>query len=553
MPTDAPWAVLRRVLANRALRRVLPAYLLFNAAEFGTWVSVLLYAYEQTGAASVGVVALVQLVPAAIVAPAAAGLGDRFPRERVLAIGYLFQALAILATAAAMSVDLPVVAVYGIAAVAASSLVVTRPTQSALLPSLANTPDELTAGNAAVGVTEGAGVLFGPLVAAAVLTGSTPAMVFLIAGGALVVAAALTIGLRPTGGLAAIARSDGPNGQDAEGTPGRHEDGFLAGIAMVAGDRDARLVVGLLTAGFLMVGSADVLFVLLAMDLLGIGEPGAGVLAAALGAGMMAGGAAAFGLIRGRRLTTIAAGGALAWGLGIALIGLTASAVLAPILIVVGGAGLTVVNVAGRTLLQRSIRDEVLSRVFGIQEGLAMAGLAAGSILVPVLVGAFGLVGATIIVAATMPAIVAVVWRGLSDLDRRAVVPVAQLALLRRTSLFRPLPAPQLESVARRSIWLTIPAGTAVIREGAPGDRFYVLASGALDVVRAGRPLRTMTQTGDGFGEIALLRGVPRTATVTTTVETTLLAIDRAPFLAAVTGHPDAFAAAQREVASRAM
>ena len=233
--------------------------------------------------------------------------------------------------------------------------------------------------------------------------------------------------------------------------------------------------------------------------------------------------------------------------------GLTASAVLAPVLIVAGGAGLTVVNIAGRTLLQRSIRDEVLSRVFGLQEGLAMTGLAAGSILVPILVGAVGLVGATIVVAATMPAIVAIAWRGLSDLDRRAVVPVAQLALLRRSPLFRPLPAPQLESVARRSIWLTIPAGTAVIREGDPGDRFYVLASGALDVAREGRPLRTMTQTGDGFGEIALLRGVPRTATVTTTTETTLLAIDRAPFLAAVTGHPDAFAAAEREVASRLM
>ncbi|MGZ9277266.1 MAG: cyclic nucleotide-binding domain-containing protein [Candidatus Limnocylindrales bacterium] len=546
MPTsDAPWAVLRRVLANRALRRVLPAYLLFNAAEFGSWVSILLYAYDRTGAASVGVVALVQLVPAAIVAPAAAGLGDRFRRERVLAAGYLFQALAILATAAAMHAELPVVAVYGVAAVAASSFVVTRPTQSALLPSLANTPDELTAGNAAVGVMEGAGVLFGPLVAAAVLTGSTPAMVFLIAGAALVVAAGLTLGLRPTGGLAAIAVSDDAGDAD--------DGGFLAGLAIVARDRDARLIVGLLTAGFLMVGSADVLFVLLAMDLLGIGEPGAGVLAAALGAGTMAGGALAFGLIGQRRLATVAAGGALAWGLGIALVGLTASAVLAPVLIVAGGAGLTVVNIAGRTLLQRSIRDEVLSRVFGLQEGLAMAGLAAGSILVPFVVGAVGLVGTTIVVAATMPAIVAIVWRGLSDLDRRAVVPVAQLALLRRTSLFRPLPAPQLESVARRATWLTIPAGTAVIREGDPGDRFYVLASGSLDVVRGGRPLRTVTQIGDGFGEIALLRGVPRTATVTTMAETTLLAIDRAPFLAAVTGHPDAFAAAEREVAGRLM
>ncbi|MGH2473887.1 MAG: cyclic nucleotide-binding domain-containing protein [Candidatus Limnocylindrales bacterium] len=546
MPTnDGPLVVLRRIFRNQALRRVLPAYLLFNAAEFGTWVSILLYAYDRTGPASVGVVALAQLVPAAIVAPAAAGLGDRFPRQRVIAAGYLVQAVAMLATAAAMVVGAPVLVVYVFAAVAATSLVVTRPTQSALLPALARTPDELTAGNAAVGIMEGAGVLFGPLVAAAVLTDSTPATVFLIAGAALMVAAALTLGLRPIGGLAAISEAPDEGADD--------DRGFLAGLSVVARDADARIVVGILTAGFLMVGSADVLFVLLALDLLGIGEPGAGVLAAALGAGTMAGGALTFGLISQRRMAEVAAAGAIAWGVALTLVGLTASALLAPVLIVAGGAGLAVVNIAGRTLLQRSIRDEVLSRVFGLQEGLAMAGLAVGSVIVPIAVAAVGLVGATIVVAATMPLIVTLAWRGLTDLDRRAVVPVAQLALLRRTSLFRPLPGPQLEAVARRAVWLTIPAETAVIREGETGDRFYVLAAGVLEVTREGRPLRTMTEVGDGFGEIALLRGVPRTATVTTTVETTLLAIDRAPFLAAVTGHPDAFAAADREVAARIM
>ena len=115
--------ILRRVLANRALRRVLFGYLAFHIAEFGTWVAILLYAYAETGPASVGIVALIQLVPAAIVAAPAATLGDRFPRERVLTAGYLFQAGAMAATAAAMIAGLPVWAVYTIAAVAASSLV----------------------------------------------------------------------------------------------------------------------------------------------------------------------------------------------------------------------------------------------------------------------------------------------------------------------------------------------------------------------------------------------------------------------------------------------
>jgi hypothetical protein len=302
-----------------------------------------------------------------------------------------------------------------------------------------------------------------------------------------------------------------------------------------------------------MIGSADVLFVLLALDLLGIGEAGAGILAAALGAGTMVGGALTFGLVGRGRLSLVAAVGSLAWGLAIAAVGLSASALLAPVLVGVGGAGLAIVNIAGRTMLQRSIRDEVLSRVFGLQEGLAMGGLAAGSIIVPIVVAVGGLVNATVVVAFLMPLIVVGAWRGLADIDRRSVVPMAQLALLRRTSVFRPLPAPQLEAVARRAIWLTVPSGTTVISEGAAGGRFYVLASGSMRVEREGRHLRDLATPGDGFGEIALLRGVPRTATVTATTESTLLAVDRGPFLAAVTGHPDAFAAAEQTVAARAM
>ena len=174
-----------------------------------------------------------------------------------------------------------------------------------------------------------------------------------------------------------------------------------------------------------------------------------------------------------------------------------------------------------------------------------MAGLAAGSILVPVLVQLSGLVPAVLIVAAILPLVVVARWRPLRDLERRAVPPVREIALLRRNPIFSPLPAPQLEAVARRAVWLTASAGTELIREGEPGDRFYVLASGRLRVLRGGAFLREVSTPGEGVGEIALLRGVPRTATVTTTADSTLLAIDRAPFLAAVTGHPGAFAAAE--------
>jgi MFS family permease len=546
MPPDGGIAtVLRRLVGNSALRRVLPAFFLFNTAEFGTWVAILIYAYERTGPVSVGVVALVQLVPAALLAPAAASLGDRYPRERVLAFGYAVQAIAMLTTAVAMLAEAPVLLVYAAATVAASSLVVTRPTQSALLPGLAASPEDLTAANAASGLIEGAGILAGPLMAAAILTSGTPGTVFIAAAVLLVIAALATMRLRPVPPIAGIDDSQ-PRDDDEE------DRGVLAGLRIIVADRDARLVVGLLTVRMLMIGAADVLFVLLALDLLGTGEPGAGILAGALGAGAILGGAATFTIVGRSRLAAVAAAGALAWGIGLAVIGLTASAILAPLLVVLGGAGLAIVDIAGRTMLQRSIRDEVLARVFGLQEGLAMAGLAAGSVLVPVLVAAGNVVFAVLVVAATLPVIVAVRWRGLTDVDRRAVVPVRELALLRRNPIFRPLPAPQLEAVARRCVWVTTPSGVELIRQGEPGDRFYVLAAGRLRVLHDGVFLRELSTPGEGVGEIALLRGVPRTATVTTTADSTLLAIDRAPFLTAVTGHPDASAAAEREVARRA-
>lgn len=545
MSPTGPFAVIGRVLANRDLRRVLVAYLAFNIAEFGTWIAVLLYAYEETGPTSVGVVALIQLVPAALIAAPAASLGDRFPRERVLAGGYVVQSLAMLATAAAMFAAAPAWLVYTAAAIAASSLVVIRPTQSALLPSLSRTPDQLTAANGAAGVVEGAGVLIGPLLAA-VLVQTHIGIVFLMAGAGLAVAALVTLRLRPDRALEGDADGDPKVDREPDGATDRS---FRAGLRAIAADTDARLVVGLLTARMVIIGAADVLFVLMALDLLGMGEPGAGILNAALGAGAIAGSAITFAVAGRRGLAYLAAIGAAMWGVSLGIIGFTAEAALAPVLIIVGGAGLAVVDIAGRTILQRSIRDEVLARVFGLQESLAMAGLAVGSILVAAIVGIFDLIGAIAVVAALLPVIVALTWSRLSALDRRSVVRVQALALLRRTVLFGPLSPPQLESIARRAVWLTQPSGTVFIREGDRGDRYYVLASGIVRVEQGGRLLRELDRPGDGFGEIALLRDVPRTATVIAVTEVAVLAVDRVPFLAAVTGHPAAMRAAQEVVA----
>lgn len=539
-----------RILRNRDLRRLLAAFLAFNAAEYGTWVAVLVYAYETTGPASVGVVAVLLLVPAGVLAPAVASLGDRFPRQRVLVAGYVMYGIGLAATALAMRASVSVVVVYLVAAIGGAALVVVRPTQSALMPALSHTPDELTSANGAAGIIEGAGILLGPLSAAIILSQTDPAAVFIASAAAVLFGGLLVLRLRGRSvPLPDVHVTPQPGDQPAT----KRRGAMVAGMRAVLTDRDARLVVGLMSARMLMIGAADVLFVLMAIDLLGMGEPGAGILNAALGAGTIIGGAVSFILVGRTRLASVAAIGACLWGLALGISGWLGAPIIAIGLIVAGGAGLAIVDVAGRTILQRSVRDDVLARVFGVQEGLAMGALALGSILVPTLVAILGLTGAILAIAATLPVTVVLVWAQLVALDARTPVPVLAIALLRRVSLFGPLPAPGLEAIARRAGWLTADPGTVVIREGDIGDRYYVLASGAVRVEREGRLLRDLQLPGDGFGEIALLRDVPRTATVTATTESVLLTIDRASFLAAVTGNPLVRARAETMVAGARM
>jgi hypothetical protein len=208
--------------------------------------------------------------------------------------------------------------------------------------------------------------------------------------------------------------------------------------------------------------------------------------------------------------------------------------------------GFAVVDVTGRTMLQRVAQDRVLARLLGGLEGIGMASLAVGSILVPILVGLWSLPAAVVAIGLVYPAAIGVTWIRLRTIDAHAKVPVRELALLRRNAVLSPLPAPQLESVARRVRWLTFEAGEVIISEGDGGDRYYVLVSGAVQITQAGRFLRELAATGDGFGEIALLRDIPRTATATASEPVVVIALERASFLQAVTGHEQARATGSR-------
>ena len=509
------------------------AFAAFNAAEWGVWIAMLVYAYGHGGATTAGLVALLQLVPAAIFAPIGAAIADRSGPARVLALGYVAQAVAMAATAVALFAHGPPLLAYLLAAVAATAVTLTRPAQAALAPALARSPEELTATNVVSGWIESVGVLAAPAAAGLILALSGPGLVFAVLAGAALLGALLVAPIR------------GPS--PAGDVGGSVVAEIAAGARLLAGAPETKAVAGLLGAQYVVIGALDILFVVLAIGVLDLGGPGAGYLNAAFGAGGVLGLVATTALVGRPRLAGALALGVAVWSASLALIGIHPATIGAFVLLAAAGAGRTLFDVAGRTLLQRSAPPELLARVFGALESLAMAGLAVGALLAPALVALGGARLAFVVAGLLLPALLAVQGRAFLRIDRRANVPVVEIALLRSLPLFAPLPAPELEAVARALVSVAAGPGETVVQRGEHGDRFYVVADGELEVVDVGRTLRR----GDVFGEIALIADIPRTATVRARTPVRLLALDRRSFLLTVTGNEHVAAEADRLVHDR--
>jgi Cyclic nucleotide-binding domain/Major Facilitator Superfamily len=514
---------------NRALAAVLVAYAVFSATQNAVWIAMLVYAYGRGGAGTAGAVAVAQLLPAALLAPVAAAVADRRSPVGVLVGGYLVQVAGMLTTAVAIGLEAPLAAYVG-AVVASAAVATTRPAQTPLVPGLVHNAEELTAANALTGWIESAGVVASSAATGVLLTVAGPGLVFAVAG----VAGLVSVG------LAATVRGRGPLAVDeAAGLAGT-----LAGFRVLAHQSAPRLLVALLGAQWVVIGALDILFVVLAVDVLDRGQGWVGYLSMAYGAGGVLAGLAGMALVGRPRLSIPILGGVALIGVALALSALSTTAAATVGLLAVVGGGRALFNLATRTLLQRAVPAEVVGRVFGVAEALAMAGLAVGSALVPLLVAVGGTATAVLGTAAILPVVALVGGRGLLSLDAAAQVPIVEIALLRSLRIFRALPAPALAGLARSLEPVRLAAGDVLIHEGEPGDRFYAVADGRFQVTIDGAPAAT-TVRGDGIGEIALLYGVPRTATVTATTPATVFALAREDFLAAVAGHaPTAQAAA---------
>ena len=526
------------VLRTSSLRRVLLAFFIFNTSEWATWIAILVWAFDTGGAGAAGLIAVVQLVPATLVAPFAAALGDRMRRDRALALGYGIQAVTTLTVGVALVADAPPGLIYVAAAVAATSIVLTRPVHDAIIPEIAESPAQITAGNAASSIVEGVAVFVGPLLTGVLLGLYGPGSVFLVLGTASLISVLLTrsLSLKRT-----FERNDDPESA---------VKATLAGLRALRRDAGALVLTFVVGAQFVVLGVLDILNVVLGIDILDMGPAGPGILTSALGVGTLLGAAATIVLIGRRRLSPAVLCGMLLTGAPIALIALVTLPPVAWLLLALSGFGKAFVDVAGRTLLQRAVRADILSRIFGVQESLRMAGMAAGSVVAPLLIHLLGGRGAFVATGVFLPVVGLVAWTQIRGLDSRSLQPGPGFDLLEAIPMFAMLPQGKLEQLSRDLIPVSAPAGTNIIVQGEGGDRFYVVGSGSVSIIKRGKPIST-TGAGGYFGEIALLRDVPRTATVRAEDDVTLYALERDVFLEVVTGSSSARELAHAEAERR--
>ena len=516
------------------------SYAGFISVFCAAWIAILVYAFNQGGATTAGLVAVAQLVPAAVFAPFAGVLADRRLPTRVLLAGYLLQAGALAAAAVSLLGGGAPVASYAFAALACTAMTITRPAQAVLVPELARQPEELTAFNVVVGWVDSAALLIAPALTGAALGLSGPGTVFAVCAGIVLAAAIAVLGLPRTGYDRAA--EDGGAVADTLAE-------LAAGLRAVRATPAVRLLMLLLGTQYVVIGAFDVLAVVMAIDVLDLVNSGAGYLNAAYGAGGVLGALATVALIGRQAAPWLLSGAALTGG-SLVVLGAFPTALAAFVLLAGAGAGRIVVDVSGRTLLQRAAPPGVLSRTFGLLEALSMACLALGSILVPVLIEAGGTSAALVVSGALLPGLALLRLRTLLAIDASATVPIVELSLLRSLNIFAPLPAPVLEGLARSLVRERVPGAHVVMREGEPGGHFYAVAHGEVEITVRGHRVGIRHRC-EGFGEIALLRNSPRTATATTLTDTLLYRLDKEPFLVAVTGHAAATTAAEQVVLDR--
>lgn len=530
-------SVLRLVFYNAPLGRLMAAFLVISLAEFGQWITIVVYAYEHGGTSTAGAVAAAQLLPSIVLAPLISARGRRLGGHVLLSACYAAAAASLVLCGVAILAGAPAALVYIAAICFTVAMGVGVPLHNSLIPLVVRHPGELTAGNVVTGWCKGVASLAGPAAAGGLIALDGPGIACAVLGAACV-ATPLLARVHPVRVSASDAHDTG--------------EGALTHVyraaRVVATQPNTRDLIAYRAAGAAVEGAVAILAVVIAVRVLSLDSGAAGYLSAAFGAGGVLGASAAV-LLVGRHLAGPLLGTALAGGMALAALSLSTSAAVIVVLLVLVGATRSLQSVAAQTLLQRSTPLDVMACAFALIESIRDAGLALGSLAVPLLVGLGGPDAAFVGVGCVAPLVALATFTRVRRIDRDASIPIVEMGLLRNLQLFASLPLAPLETLAREADYRTVAAGFEIVSEGEPGDAYYAITDGEVRVTQLGTELRRMGR-GEGFGEIALLHTTERTATVTALTATTVLAVEQDAFLAALGASPRA-AETARGVAER--
>ena len=480
------------------------------------------YAFNEGGATAVGLVSLLRMLPSAVLTPFAAAAADRWRRDLVLTLVSTARCATAVGMTVIVSAGGSAVAVYGLAILSTVAALLYRPVNSALLPLLCHTPAELASSNVVRGLLDSISTLVGPALAAALLAGGSTSSGFLAVAVLAGLSAAVTLGLKV----------EEPEQQVHRGSVA---SGLLRGAQVTLRTPPLRVMFLLVGTQTLIRGALSVFSVLVAVDLLHIGEPGVGTLTAAVGAGAIIGSLFASVFVGNRRLAAWFGAGVATWGAPLVLLAIVPSEPAALAMFALIGVGNALVDVGAFTLIARLAPERVLARVYGLLECVGGLTVGLGSVLAAWLASSTSLRGSLALVGAIAPALVLVFWFTLRRIDDAMLARDEDLSLLRQVTVFDPLPLPALEQLAAGLETRLVPAGETVYRQGDEADGCFIIQSGNADVVGDGRTIATVGP-GELVGEIALLRHVPRTATVRAVTEMDLRLLDADRFVCVVTG-----------------
>ncbi|HEX8940202.1 MAG TPA: cyclic nucleotide-binding domain-containing protein [Candidatus Limnocylindrales bacterium] len=511
------------------LRRIQLASAVSSTARWTYLVTLFVLAYAEAGPFGIAIVGLLRSVPTVIGVPLAGAASARFTGRGVLTLTYAGRASIIAVAAAGAALDQPllVLVLAGLDAVLGT---LRRPVQAALLPFVARDPSELVAANVATTFGDSLAAVVGPVVGAGVLVAGGPVAVLALSAVGFVVAASLVTGMSVTGGR-------------VHGSPVSPLAAAGGGVSALVRSELPRLVVIGLLSQVVVRGALNVLVVSAAVEVLRMGQPGVGQLFAALGLGGLVGAVVAGAAVGPDRLIAAFVVGLAGWALPLAVIGLTiAPPVVAAMLLLAGVSG-AALEVAGWGLLQRALPAATRSSGLAVYAAGGEAGLGLGAVVAPLLIEGFGVQGSFLVCAVWLAATAAILAPGLISFRRELAARTSVVVALRRVPLLAPLSLHIVEELGSAAEPREYGPGELLMREGASGDRFHAITEGKVDVLVGERRVAVLGP-GDGVGEIALLRDVPRTATVRARTRVRTLAIDGPPFVAAVTDHPLSAAAA---------